>query len=267
MAIFQYRDKQLNYELHAALAPEDMLLIHGNLASNRWWLPTVQALRSHYKGQRFSGSVAMADWLGCGRSSAPASLTDLDMKSLAHDYVELAKGIGLKDICLVGHSTGALIGLCAMLEAPDLFKSAVLLDPVSAKGLHFGPEMYATFSKMSQDLDFCSQIMASTIYGCDPNDEFIKQLFKDAYGVNEKIWHGIPDALKNIDISTRLKEITQPVLVLHGEQDQMLDINESRAIAMGLANGSFVEIEKQGHSCNVENPKRFAEFLTNFIAP
>ncbi len=240
------------------------MFIHGNLASNNWWKPTIQLLQSRYKGEE-PGSAAFGEWLGCGQSSAPQSAQDLDMKSMARDYVAMCKGLGLREVNLVGHSTGGLIALCALLEEPDLFRKVVLLDPVGASGIQFGKEMYDAFTKMSEDRGFCDSIMASTIHRCDVNNSLNQQLFKDAFSVHPMIWHGIPDALKQIDIRSDLGKIRQPTLVLHGEFDQLLPVEESKAIAKGVEHGEFVEIKGQGHACNVENPQKFVDLMCEFL--
>ncbi|MGE0764008.1 MAG: alpha/beta fold hydrolase [Bdellovibrionales bacterium] len=265
MAFFQHRDKRMHYDLYAGLIPEDTLFIHGNLASNHWWQPTVQILKNRYKGSEVTGSAAMAEWLGCGQSSAPESTEDLEMMSLADDYIHLIKGLGLSDVNLVGHSTGGLIALCAMIKAPEMFKRAVLLDPVAADGVQFGPEMYDTFTKMSENRTFCDTVMSGTIYHCDVNSPLVQQLFDDAFHVDKKIWHGVPDVLKKTDLRKQLKQIKHPVLVLHGEHDAVLPIAGSRQIADELPHGKFIELKGQGHSTNVENPAKFVDLVCDFL--
>lgn len=265
MAIFQHRDKRIHYDLHAGLLPEDTLFLHGNLASNNWWRPTLNQLKHRYKQGAYGGGAAFAEWLGCGKSSGPETQEDLNMFSLARDQIALVQGLGLSDVNLVGHSTGGLIALCMLLEAPQLFKRAVLLDPVSAKGVRFGPEMYDAFTKMKADKDYCAAVISGTISKCDVNDPLIQQLFADAHGVHEKIWHGIPDSLKDIDIGKDLKRIAQPVLVLHGELDTLLPIEGSKEIAAGVQHGEFVEIKGHGHSTNVENPQKFTDLMCGFL--
>ncbi len=265
MAIFQHREKRVHYDLHGGLVPEDTLFLHGNLASNNWWLPTINQLKVRYKQGGHGGGAAFAEWIGCGKSSGPQTQDDLDMFSLARDMIALVKGLGLTDVNLVGHSTGGLIALCAMIEAPEIFRRAVLLDPVSAAGVQFGPEMYDAFTLMQKDRNFCATVMAGTITNCNPQDPYMQQLFADAHGVNEKIWHGIPNSLKNIDIRKDLKKIEQPVLVLHGELDVLLPIAGSREIASAIPHGEFMEIKGQGHSCNVENPQKFVDLMCDFL--
>ena len=102
MGFFQHHDKQMHYDLYAGVVPEDTLFIHDNLASNHWWQPTSQLLKARFKNGHVGGSLVMSEWLGCGKSSAPASEGELDVAELAQDQIRLIKGLGLSDINLVG---------------------------------------------------------------------------------------------------------------------------------------------------------------------
>jgi len=263
--MFQHKNNRLHYELTANGIPEDTLFIHGNLASNRWWYATREVLLGRYSLQHESGGLCLAEWPGCGRSAPPTVAADLEMKSLASDFVALVRGLGMSGVNIVGHSTGGLIGLCALLEAPELFNRAVLLDPVAANGIQFGPEMYDAFTKMSKDRAFCESVMLGTIHNVDAKDPLVQSLVDDAYQVNRLIWHGIPDSLKNIDIRSELKKIHHPLLVLHGEFDTLLPIAGSMEIAETVKNGTFMKVEGHGHSLNVENPEKFCNLISEFL--
>ena len=187
------------------------------------------------------------------------------MPALASGFVEMVRGLGLSQVNLVGHSTGGLIALLAILEAPQLFHKAVLLDPVAADGIQFGPEMYDAFSKMREDRAFCESVMVGTIHNGQASDPLVQGLVDDAFQVNGMIWHGIPDALKEIDIRSELKKINQPILVMHGEFDTLLPKEKSAAISRGVQNGEFMEMKGHGHSMNVESLEKFANVINEFL--
>ncbi len=183
---------------------------------------------------------------------------------MAADYNGLLQSLNIKQACAVGHSTGCLIALQAMREAPDLYSRALLLDPVGAKGVQFGPEMYAAFTQMSQDRSICAAVMAGTILGA-VEPALMENIVNDAFGVHPLVWHGVARMLHNVDLRTELPMIKQPVLVLHGEHDMLLPIENSKALANGLPNGKFEMLTGRGHSCNVESPELFVEKLNSFL--
>lgn len=262
MAIFHHQKKTISYDLRLNLLEEDTLFLHGNLASNLWWQPSIDLLTEKYSSHEKYGKACFMEWLGCGKSKGGLeSKEDLSMPSLAADAIALVKGLGLSEVQLVGHSTGGLIALFAMLAEPNLFTKALLLDPVSAEGIQFGPEMYEAFTQMQNSRDVCEAVMLGTVHGAKAEDPFIQKLVDDAFHVHPLVWHGIPDNLKTVNILSDLKKIRSEVLVLHGEYDTLLPKEGSKKMAQALPNGRFEEIKGQGHCTNVENPEKFLAYL------
>jgi pimeloyl-ACP methyl ester carboxylesterase len=245
--------------------PKDTIFLHGNLASNTWWKPAVAVWQARAKDSSQKGRLILAEWRGCGKSTGPNEEKELAPDNLAADYNALLDHLQIRKASLVGHSTGGLIGLIAMHQRPDLYERAVLLDSVSHQGVQFPPEMFGAFTQMSQDRAFCEVVMTGTVHGTQLSEELKKQIVDDAFGVHPLIWHGVPKALDKVDISSRLPQIHQSILVLHGEHDSVLPKERSQELARLLPNGKFFEIPGRGHSTNVENPVLFVEMVDSFL--
>lgn len=254
----------MNLATHTGVVPQDTVFMHGNLASNTWWMPALEIWKKQASSTD-KGRLLFAEWRGCGQSAGPENEKELHPSSLADDYIALLKHEGVKKACIVAHSTGGLIALYAMIKAPELFERAVLLDPVGPLGAKFEQPMYDAFTQMSQDRDFCATIMGSTIQGNDPTSAFFQRIVDDAFHISKVIWHGIPNMLSNIDITADLGKIRQPVLILHGEHDPILPKEVSADLAAKLPNAKYIELKGQGHSTNVENPSLFVAMVDNFL--
>ncbi len=255
---------EMNVELHEGLVPVDTLFIHVHLASNTWWEPSLNIWKDHAKAfgsHAPKGKLIFAEWRGCGKTAAPSNPSELHPAVLAGDYILALRQLGVRKVSLVGHSTGGLIALFALLQAPELFDRAILLDPVSATGIHYDASAVAIFTKMSQDRSFCAAVLNFAIYGNDASRPLFQKVVDDAFGVASEVWTGIPAALGNINILPDLARIMQPVLVLHGEQDKVLPIEDSKAMAAKLPRGHFEELKGQGHSTNLENPELFVTLV------
>ena len=72
-------------------------------------------------------------------------------------------------------------------------------------------------------------------------------------------------ALDGLDIRSECAKIKHPVLVLHGEHDQLLPMADSKAMAALIPNAQFEVIPGQGHCTNAENPTRFVEIVNGFF--
>jgi len=254
----------MNFDIHSAILPMDTVFIHGNLASNTWWEPSIE-IWNQTKKPNYEGRAILGEWRGCGKSDAPNSESDLHPATIADDYIEALQKLGVKKACLIGHSTGGLIALFALMKAPELFDRALLLDPVSAKGVQFDNSMYDAFTQMSQDREFCSAVMNGTIHGNDPSHPRFQRLVDEAQLATRQLGHGVLNSLKDIDITDKLASVQHPVLVLHGEHDGVLPMEGSVELAKGLPNARFMELKDQGHSTNLENPALFVKLTDDFL--
>lgn len=256
----------MNFDVHSGLVPMDTVFLHGNLASNTWWTPAIEVWKRQAKPS-FEGRLLLGEWRGCGKSNVGLGgrKESLHPSRLADDYLEALRAQNVKRACLVGHSTGGLIALYMLLKEPTLFDRVVLLDPVAATGVQFEAPMYDAFTQMSRDRAMCTAVMNGTIHGNDPESPLFKAIVEDAFGVAPEIWHGVPDALKTVNILSEISRIEQPMLVLHGEHDTLLPMEGSRQMAETVANGRFIELKGQGHSTNVENPELFVKSVNEFL--
>lgn len=254
----------MNYELHRGLAPMDTLFIHGNIASNRWWHPSLDIWKNKSEGND-PGQMILAEWRGCGDSSTPLSEDELSPENLAKDYVSLLKYLGVKKAHIVGHSTGGVIALYALLQAPELFDRVVLLNSVGAKGVQFQDEVLRVYSQMSLNRTLVAMSLGNTIYNNDLRNPFFQKLVDDAMRVAQPVWLGVPKALRQINIVNELPKIKHKVLVLHGEHDIVLPVSSSENLARGLPNAQFVKVDAQAHCMNVENPARFVSLVSEFL--
>lgn len=254
----------MHYEIFEGLVDRDTICFHGNLASNIWWEPAMEEWRKTANSSR-KGRLVCAEWRGCGKSTGLHREEELNLPDLADDYNGLLRELEIKNSAAIGHSTGGLIALYAMRRAPELYSRAVLLDPVGASGVKFGPEMFEAFTAMSQDKAMCQAVMTGTVHEGTPRQELMAKIVDDAFGVHPLVWHGVARMLQNVNFHPELSHITQPVLVMHGERDSVLPISDSQTLAAGLPNGKFLELKGRGHSCNVENPALFVNHVNNFL--
>ena len=123
MPLHDVGDYKVSYEVHENSAPQNLLFLHGNIASNRWWYPALAELNKTFaaSARPLAGRMVLAELRGCGQS--PALPADYVMKcdDLVSDFISLTEGLELQDVTIVGHSTGGLVACLMLARRPDLF--------------------------------------------------------------------------------------------------------------------------------------------------
>ncbi|MFN7453568.1 MAG: alpha/beta fold hydrolase [Pseudobdellovibrionaceae bacterium] len=265
---FQVQDGtqfSMNYEVIPGVLPETTLFIHGNLASNRWWYPASEVWEKQSQ-KKLKGAMILAEFRGCGKSTAPQTDNEVSINRLAQDYLDLLTHLGLQKVNVVGHSTGGLIAAAMAAKSPTTIQKMVLLDPVGAKGVTFDPSMTEAFEQMKTNKELVGLVIGSTIHQNNPNTDFFKQVVvEDAFHAVQTVGLRILKALDGLDLTAQISGINVPCLVLHGEFDQLLPVADSQALAKLQKQGQFEVFQGMGHCGNVENPSRFVERVNQFL--
>lgn len=256
----------LNYEVIENVLPEDTLFIHGNCASNRWWYPAEEQFKRNAKGKNFSGAMILAEFRGCGKSTTPQNESEVNMRTFAADFVALVKSLHRGPMHVVGHSTGGLIAAMMLAKEPALFKKAVLLDPVGATGVRFDNAMIDAFEQMKVNKDLVAVVLGSTIHNNDPQSDFFRSIVvEDGFHAVKSVGHLVLKALDGLDVRQELAQVQNEVLVLHGEHDKLLSMDDSKALAHLLPRAEFRTVAGQGHCTNVEDPAQFVSITQKFL--
>ena len=194
------------------------------------------------------------DRRGHGRSSQPWSGNDLD--TYADDLAELTEALDLKDAIHVGHSTGggevaryigrhgsSRVGKAVLIGAitPVMLKSETnpgglpmtVFDEIRANVL-------ADRSKFWKDLSI-------PFYG------FNRPGAKVSEGLRESFWLqgmmcGFPGAyfcikaFSETDLTEDLKRIDVPTLILHGDDDQIVPIDDSARLSAKIVSNAALKV-------------------------
>ncbi|MCO5113122.1 MAG: alpha/beta hydrolase [Bdellovibrionaceae bacterium] len=266
MAYLVVNGFKVYYEVYDGLVDKDTLLIHGNLACSIWWHPVIDVLKAQALPKK--GRLVCMDWRGCGQSKGLTQKSEIKFETFAEDVLSLIKYLELKDVQVVGHSTGGLIAMLAILKDATPFASLVLLDSIGPKGIVSPvPQdvLLAHFHALSQDENLSNTTIAATIEGVDTSTDYFKALAKATFNVDEPVWVGVPEELcNNVDITHRMSEITLPTLILHGEKDMVLPLEGSIEMHELLPQSELVVLKDNGHSLSVEDPKKYVELLQDF---
>jgi non-heme chloroperoxidase len=196
------------------------------------------------------------DRRGHGRSSQPWNGNDMD--TYADDLSELIEKLDLKNVILVGHSTGGgEVSRYIGRHGNNRVAKIVLIGSVS-------PLMVKTADNPGGlPIQVFDQIRANVVAG---RSQFFKDLSMPFYGYNrpnakisdgvrENFWHrgmmaGFPaayfciKAFSETDMTEDLKKIDVPTLILHGDDDQIVPIANSAMLSAKIVKQATLKIYK-----------------------
>ncbi|KRB33605.1 hypothetical protein ASD99_16710 [Mesorhizobium sp. Root695] len=198
--------------------------------------------------------VVAHDRRGHGRSSPSATGNEMD--TYAADVAAVTEHLGLRDAIHVGHSTGGgeLIRYVAKYGSGGRVAKAVTIGAIpplfvkSAKNPNGVPPEVIDGIRAAVAADragFYRDFPAGPFYGFNrpgatPSQGVIDNWFRQAMAGDIKAQYDCITAFSESDFTADLKSIVQPVLVMHGEDDQVAPIDTtSREAVKLLKNGTL----------------------------
>ena len=229
-------------------AGQPVLLSHGWPLSSDAWQVELKLLADH-------GFRAIAhDRRGHGRSSKTYQGNDMD--TYARDLAELVEALDLRDLVLIGHSTGggevvryaAQHGgdrvakvITAGAVPPIMLKSDANPDGTPIEALDgIRAAVLADRSQFYQDL-------AESFFGANRDGATVSQGAKDDFWrqgmlVNLAAAYDCVKAFSETDFTEDLKAMDVPTLVMHGDDDQVVPIADSGLLSAKLLRNGLLKV-------------------------
>ena len=247
----------LAYEALGEPGKAVLLLIHGGTASRRSWDLVTPALRKNYR-------VIAVDMRGHGQSPAPAS--GYSAVQLSADVNRVIDELGLEKITVVGHSLGGMAAILLAAHRSDVVKNLVLLDvPVTPKTI----DAMTSLKAQVQSPGFFPVTQAFVDQWSSPPRPvpaaFLAAQQAHIFSLRQIVWQQVFGELAKADITSTLKHITQPTLILWGAGDRLLNPAQYEQLQAGIANTRLVVIAEAGHSPHSATPDRVAAEIASFV--
>ena len=247
---------------------QPLVLLHGNVASWRWWLPLLDTPPA---GMR----CYAPDLRGCGESSKP--LNGYHVDRLAQDLEELADGLALERFSIVGHSLGGAVAMQFALNHLDRVESLVLVAPPPVEGFGAHPEQRSGLMRLLGWERLADWLPGLALHGTmmklaldqllpGVDRVLIQPLVEDALKISPLAMSSYIHALHHWSIRSRVKELKLPVLILVGKLDPIIHPQSLESSAAALPQGRLVVWTDSGHAPQLDQSARFRKLLVDFMA-
>ncbi len=242
---------------------EPLLLIEG-LGQSMWaWREQIPVFASRYRTIAF-------DTRGTGRSPVPDEPYGID--ELAQDAAGILDG---RTAHVVGLSMGGYVALTLALAQPELVRSLVLVG-TGAGGPDRVPrpqdvrDAYAAAIGLPFD-EYGRRTMPLTFSPgwTERNPERFAEILA------ARLEHPTPDVTLDAHLracygfyggACEVERIEVPALVVHGEADVIVPVENGRTLASRLPDAGYVELPGRGHNVQLEDPATLNRLVLEFLA-
>lgn len=249
-----------------------LIFVHGFAASVHAWRPWIERLRNDYR-------LIAIDLPGHGLTEAPRNYR-ASVDSNAELVASLADHAGAARFVLAGNSMGGAVSLVFVMKHPERLDGLVLVDAAGWPGedgeQRGGPPgMFALFN---------NPIGRGIIKWFDPR-MFAPGGLKSAYLEEALVTRELVDRYGELALAPGHRDIlltqnsrsevlssaadfsgiTVPTLVMSGEQDRLIPVDDSRAIAAAIPGAKLVTYPEGGHVPMEQLPDQSAGDLVAFL--
>ena len=242
---------------------EPLLLIEG-LGQGSWaWSRQVPVFSERFRTITY-------DTRGTGRSPVPPE--PYGVRDLAEDAADILAG---RPAHVVGFSMGGYVALTLALAHPGLVRSLVLTGTGAGgpsrvhRPEHVREAFRAAFGLPAEEFGRATMPYTFSPGWPDAEPERYEEILA------ARLEHPTPDETIVTHVEAcyafyngncAVEQISNRTLVLHGDADLIVPVENGRMLAARLPNATYVELPGKGHNVMLEDPDTFNRIVLDFLA-
>lgn len=235
-----------------------LVLVHGLGASAERWINAIPYFEKEYH-------LIVPDLIGFGQSDKP--VVDYTTDFFSEFLNKFLDALGVEKPNIIGSSLGGQV----TAEYASQYSNLEKLILVSPSGV------------MKQSTPALDAYIMAALY---PNETNAKNAFELMEGSGLEVESSIVDSfiermkmpnakmafmstvlgLKNAEIiTTKLKNINVPTLIIWGSDDPVIPINHADGFVSSIKDCRFYRMDNCGHTPYVQDPKSFSKIVLDFL--
>jgi non-heme chloroperoxidase len=217
------------------------------------------------------------DRRGHGRSTQASSGNDMD--GYADDLAAIIEALDLHDVTVVGHSTGggevaryvgrhgtARVAKVVLISAVPPHLAPTEADPEGLPSEAFDGLLASMFNDRSQFYrDLAGQFYGANRPGSDVSQGLLDQLWAWSMQSGLKNSYECIKALSKADFTEDLERFDVPTLLIHGEDDQVVPVSNSRRSARIIKNAKDIYYPGAPHGITATHQDQVNADLLAFL--
>jgi 3-oxoadipate enol-lactonase len=250
MSVISVNGINLAYSRHGRGIP--LVLIHGFPLDSTLWNEILPYLENDF-------DLILPDLRGFGQSSTIT--TQYTISDMADDLAGLLDHLGIEKTAVAGHSMGGYVALAFVKNYPQRVSGLGLISSQAAADLLERREgRYKTAADVEE------QGVGIVVEAMTPKFSADVRVQAFAHGLMERqsksaLIGALTAMAEREDLSIFLQLFTSPLVLIHGDADQLIPIERSKEIKSTNPSVRFVELKGAGHMPMMELPGETANGL------
>ncbi len=240
-----------------------LVLIMGYAGTmDMWDVRVLQELARDYR-------VVVFDNRGMGLSTS--SEKEYTISLFANDTADFMEAIGIEKAHVLGWSMGADVALALAHEHPERVEKLILYasDPGGNESVPMDPEVEKTLlntsgTPMERGMRLLSLLFPSDWMAQNPNPEGYFPNVTESTPPDNIARQGEAMGART-GVSAWLGTVTQPTLLIVGDQDILAQPANSFYIGQRIPSASVVQIRGGGHGVMYQYPEDFTDIVRTFL--
>jgi 3-oxoadipate enol-lactonase len=218
--------------------------------------------QAHALGERFR--LVRYDHRGHGGSPVPPGPYALD--DLGRDVLALLDSLGAERFSFCGLSIGGMVGMWLASEVPECVERLALCcttprfdsDTYDARTRKVRAEGVGPIADAVLERWFTPEFRAT-------RPETVQWARSMLRGTPAEGYAGCCEAVRDADLTNRLKDIRAATLVIAGAEDPVATVDGAESIRDSIPEARLVVIEGAAHLANVEQPEAVTQAILDHL--
>jgi 3-oxoadipate enol-lactonase len=251
---------RMTYQVEGPDSAATVILHHPLATDLTIWDELTAALAPRYRVVRFDAR---------GQGASEATPAPYDFPMLAADTVALMDHLKIARAHFLGLSMGGMVGQFLGLEHPQRFASLILCSTTSRMPLEARP-LWDERVQIARDKGMASQVelaLSRWLAAATRKDKpaLVARMTRYLETTPVEGYAGWCLAIRDLDVTDRLKAITLPTRIIVGSEDPGTPPAAARVIHREIAGSQYVEVPGVSHQLHVEDPATFNRHVLEFL--
>lgn len=239
-----------------------LIFVHAFPLCHRMWDKQAEYFKDKYR-------VILYDVRGLGYSTDIKSHQYM-MEQFSDDLLSVMDFLNIAKAHVCGLSMGGYIALRTLVSHPERFNSIILADTRAEKDDDEGLISRAGMLKSVQEngldgliKDFPKKLLNEDNHKNDDLRGFVEEMI--SWQTPEGVCGAVIALATRTTTLEQLKQLSNPGLIIVGEDDILTPLKFSENMNKALSNSSLKVISNAGHLSNMENPDEFNHTVSEFL--